>query len=228
MNAATKRQRIRDALVASGGLDRQPAESLEDLRARVDAARVNGSLKAILLPARRVAACSPRRGSRAVKAPALSCPVTSAAPAPTVASGADGPIPGAEAPPAPGDAPRSRTEGLSSLAAEAALLVLAALRPRERAALPRRVVCTESLLKLWRYLYRAPVVRPADVLAEDLHLAKRTVLRDLEVLEKYGVIQRGDARELLVIPPPGEPVCGNRKGTAGELTYAPAGARIPT
>lgn len=81
-----------------------------------------------------------------------------------------------------------------------------------------RLVPTESMLSLWKYLHRASVVRSVQTIAWDLKRAKRTVLRDFHALEQHGVVARGSAGEWLVRRPPDltRRHDGNQEGTARE------------
>lgn len=105
-----------------------------------------------------------------------------------------------------------------------AAAVLAVLRMADAATLvairdalgdvPRaRFVPSASQRALWAYLLATPVARSLDLLALDLRRAKRTVIRDLRVLQARGIVRRVEGGGLLVAP-----LDGNQRGTKGELT----------
>ena len=150
-------------------------------------------------------------------------PASAAATTETADGGGDGDPPPVEDVPPPEDAP---PPGLSAEA------VLAALRVADPETLgqirdalgdvPRaRFVPSASQRALWSYLLATPVARSLDLLAFDLRRAKRTVLRDLRVLEARGIVRRVEGGGLLVAP-----LDGNQRGTNGELTGAPSSCSV--
>ncbi|MGE0229720.1 MAG: hypothetical protein AB7U23_14545 [Dehalococcoidia bacterium] len=152
---------------------------------------------------------APRRSARSRPAPAVTTTTE------TAESGGD-PPPSGDEPPLP----------LSAAA------VLAVLRMADAATLgairdalgdvPRaRFVPSASQRALWAYLLATPVARSLDLLALDLRRAKRTVLRDLRVLEARGIVHRVEGGGLLVAP-----LDGNQRGTKGELTGTPSSCSV--
>lgn len=128
-----------------------------------------------------------------------------------------------------GDPPPSGDEPPLPLSAAA---VLAVLRMADAATLvairdalgdvPRaRFVPSASQRALWSYLFATPVARSLDLLALDLRRAKRTVLRDLRVLEARGIVRKVEGGGLLVAP-----LDGNQTGTKGELTDTPSSCSV--